>query len=130
MKDRSMRKRLRKPAAAFCTIVLGATCVASPAFSTSSELATLHVAQLAGDRIRADDLQMAQYYPDNPYGQQSYGEQSYMGQSPHQAGGGSPYGSYGGYGGAPYRRPESGPFIYPSRGQTPQQEQTDKGQCY
>ena len=50
-----------------------------------------------------------------------------MGGSPYQAPSGSPYGSYGG---APNPRPSSGPFIYPNRGQSPQQEQTDKGQCY
>ena len=125
-----MRKCLRKTTGVFCTIVLASTCVLGPGFAVSSEIAVIDSA-VRHPLVADGAQQIAQYYPDNPYGQQSYGEQSYgeqsyMGQSPYQAPG-SPYGSYGG---APYQRPNRGPFIYPSRGQSPQQEETDKSQCY
>jgi hypothetical protein len=47
-----------------------------------------------------------------------------------EGGGFNQGGGYGG-GGAPFQASGTGPtFIYPSRGQSPQQEQSDKGQCY
>jgi YMGG-like Gly-zipper len=71
---------------------------------------------------------VAQYYPppENQYG---------SGEAPYYPPERPAYGQYGEpayppYGGNPYRRENSGPFIYPAHGQTPQQEQIDKGQCY
>jgi Glycine zipper len=60
------------------------------------------------------------------FGGGGFGGQSYGG-----GGGGFQRGGYGAEGGAGVPGGGAGhTYIYPSRGQSPQQEQTDRGQCY
>lgn len=59
------------------------------------------------------------------FGGAGFGGESFGG------GGGFSQGGYGGGGGAGF--PSGGAsqtYVYPSRGQSPQQEQSDRGQCY
>lgn len=127
-----MARQLRGLVGSLFAAVLASACVvqplpAAPPISPATSLAQAE--GVGGYQVQPPEAeqpgpQVAQYYPPP---ENSYGEQPNMGSITYQATGGSAYGSYGG---SPHQRPNSGPFVYPSRGQSPKQEQTDKGQCY
>ena len=114
--------------ALICVAMLATGCVIAPPPPMGQQFSEAGAMSPFGPAMGGPSQPMASRgMPGSPY--------QTMPSNPYRPEGG-PYGATAGesYGQAanPYgQRPSSGgPFIYPDKGQTPQQEENDKGQCY